>query len=304
MGAALNGAYTVNGPIMVVGQVIPRALREKPFPASFENSNWPLSCYCVEKNPLLFQFSEERLTMNMDTNQDEVLSSLSEFVPGGCSVINMPTWKLRVHPEDHCLEIVKERVFNKATIIVGGFLVSFCVLVAISGYLYSDVLPKEVSFILIYPVGIGMGTLFCIAFPLISLYTIYDGCRHYGKIRVRFDPLSGEIFFPHENVSYKKADYREVRLGYVIGFDTRGWHKLGGIILRDAPSGSQIPLTQMFVLIQDADGVWTRYTIACEMVESLVTKAVKLLAEEMNCKIVTRKMNAQESFVTQEKYRQ
>jgi hypothetical protein len=229
---------------------------------------------------------------NNNTTMPEIPEKLKWFTPLDTSLfdISLPygqnVWRLFVDEMTGSIEVKRAPLLKFFTVVKAVVLAAITAGAFYAIYVYApfdkvfgeggNELQRQVCAVLMVVAPL----LMVIMIPANDAFMTVQNSKYWkGHLRFRYDPQSGELFFPRENVSYSLKDCSKIVLGCVRGVDKRGWtrvsknfggvyykvggwHSEGGLSLRTTEN---TPTTQIFILVLDKNDKWQRHDISYDV---------------------------------------
>ena len=197
----------------------------------------------------------------------EIPEKLKWYQPLGLAIFNGPLpWRVSVDEMSGIIEIKRAPLVKAFPIIMG-----ICFGVVIGGvfwviYSYAPV-DEEVKFVLVGCM-IFFPLLMILGFPAVdALITVSNSSHWKGTLRFRYSLQNGELFFPRENMTYRREDYSKIVLGCARGTEMKGAFKKLGVWMKPHGRGQGlVPTTQIFLLVLDKNDEWKRYNLSRDWV--------------------------------------
>ena len=241
----------------------------------------------------------------------EIPEKLKWYQPLGLAIFNGPLpWRVSVDEMSGIIEIKRAPLVKAVPIIMG-----ICFGVVIGGVfwaIYSSALvDEEVKFVLVGGM-IFFPLLMILGFPAIdALITVANSSHWKGPLRFRYGLQNGEMFFPRENVTYRREDYSKIVLGCVRGADMKGAFKKFGTWWKKKGDGSLAQITQVFLLVLDKNDEWKRYNLSDDWVpwptrqsgSKSFTKVANCLRPHLEFEVFVRDYSLDECFAQQNEHR-
>jgi hypothetical protein len=171
-------------------------------------------------------------------------------------------WRLSVDQKTGCVEIKRAPLVRLPTVLFGIALGAIAVIGLFIAFSFEPTDDAELSRCRMLVMVCSTPLCSCVFVPLDASTTLINSRYWKGSLRFRFDPQSGELFFPRENVTYGAGDYSKLVLGCVRGTERASPDKFFGMRLTRKKSVAIAKSTQIFMLVLDQNDVWQRYNLA------------------------------------------